>query len=283
MPQVLDRSTPFRDGFPSLTDPECFAAGEPLGWNIGFSGGLDSSSMLDMAVTIAEDPDLVRPFFMALLPDMDYTRFWVDYAKKRWGVTVDVYQHWALNWYIRRGLFRKWADTDCPRRTLPDIEREVRAHTGMRWIGYGYKSSDSIQRRGMLHPWPNGISQERSVFAPLKGWSLKRIRIYLEQQKIVQPLLEPYQSHGINLSPQCMHWLRRNWPGDYKRMLKAFPLAVAQADRYVAGPGKGSGRRIYNERRAAAAAELANAESRQDEAPGPDGQSLEGGAPDPAS
>lgn len=225
--------TPFRECFPALTDPDCFTAGEPLGWNIAFSGGCDSAVTVDMAVTIAEDADLVRPFMMTLLPDLDYTRFWVDYAKKRWGVTVDVYQHWALNWYIRRGVFRKWADTECPRRTLPNVEQEVRAHTGMRWIGYGYKSADSLQRRGMMNQWENGISQERSVFAPLKGWSTNRVRIYLENQRIVQPTLEEYQSHGINLSPACMHWLRKFWLGDYKRMLKAFPLAVAQADRYV--------------------------------------------------
>ncbi len=224
----------FHDSFPGFDDPRAFAAGDKLGYIIGFSGGVDSTIIIDMAVEHTQDPNLIYAFTMEMVPDLDYHMWWREYAWKRWQIRVHPYQHWAFSWYIRRGIFQLRGDPTYPRIVLADIERVVREDSGLRWIGYGYKALDSLQRRGMMNQWQYGIGWDRSVFAPLKEWNNRHTVEYLTKKRILPPITPEYASHGIDASPRCMHWLREYWPDDYERMLKAFPTAVAQADRWEA-------------------------------------------------
>lgn len=217
----------YRDSFPDLSD----LPGH--GYIIAYSGGSDSTVLTQMALEVAGDAYLVKPFMMSLLPyQLDYYRFYREFAQRRWGVTVKEYQHWSLSWLIRRGIFRYMADASWPRVTLADVEANARLDTGFRWIGYGYKSIDSLQRRGMMSKWKYGVCPEREVFCPLKDWADHHVQDFLLRKRLGQPLDPAYRTHGIDMSPECMHWLRRFWPADYAKMLKLFPLAVAQADRW---------------------------------------------------
>ena len=72
------------------------------------------------------------------------------------------------------------------------------------------------------------------MFCPLKDWADHHVTAFLQRKRIGRPLDPAFRSHGIGPSPECMHWLRKYWPEDYKRMLEMFPLAVAQADRWEA-------------------------------------------------
>ena len=51
------------------------------------------------------------------------------------------------------------------------------------------------------------------------------------QSAIPIPGTDGKRSSGISLTPESMEWLRAEWPDDYKRILKVFPYAKAQADR----------------------------------------------------
>ena len=75
-------------------------------------------------------------------------------------------EHWSLSWYKRRGIFRYMSDTSAPRVTLADVEERMRRTLGPRWIGYGYKSIDSLQRRGMMNKWPYGICEKPACVLP---------------------------------------------------------------------------------------------------------------------
>lgn len=202
------------------------------GLNIAWSGGRDSTVCLNMAIEATGDPQLINPFYMALIPGMDYTAFWRDFAWRRWQVRVREYQHWALSWFFRRGTFRLYADPTFPRVLLGDVQETIRRDSGFDWICYGYKSIDSLQRRGMMNSWENCISRKRKIFAPLKVWNNTMVDEYLQKKKLGLLLEDSHRTMGIDMSPRCMHWLREHWPADYQRMIRVFPLAVAQADRW---------------------------------------------------
>lgn len=216
----------YRESFPLLQ------YSDGMGYIIAWSAGKDSTALMEMAILASRDHRLVRPFIMTLLPGLDYYEFWKEYARRRWQVEVLEYQHWALSWYIRRGIFKLAADVTFPRVTLSDIEANVRADTGLRWIGYGYKSTDSLQRRGMMAQWHMGVSRDRYIFCPLKDWADRHVKAFLKYRKVTLPTDLQYRTSGIDLSPKCLHWLRQYWPRDYKKLIRNFPMATAQADRY---------------------------------------------------
>jgi 3'-phosphoadenosine 5'-phosphosulfate sulfotransferase (PAPS reductase)/FAD synthetase len=196
---------------------------------VAYSGGKDSLALMDLCVRAGRR---VEAFFMYFLPGLDYTRHWVEFAQRRWSVTVREYQHWGITYYLRRGVFRAAPDDDCPKLTILDIERAARQDSGIEWIGYGYKKIDSLQRRGFLtHDWPGGINEKRKCFAPLAEWNNTEVKAYLSRRGIPCPGIDGKRSTGISLTPECLEWLRDEWPDDYRRILKVFPYASGQADR----------------------------------------------------
>lgn len=194
---------------------------------IAYSGGKDSLATLDICCRAGK---CIEAFFMYFIPGMDYSDFWCRYAEQRWAIPVRRYQHWNTSYYLRHGLFRE--PVKAPKVTILDIEAAVREDSGLEWIGYGYKSIDSLQRRGMMNKWVDGINPVRKIFTPIKTWNNTDVRSYLSRRRIDIPVqINAKRSSGMDLSPQCMEWMRREWPDDYRRVLKIFPHAEAQADR----------------------------------------------------
>lgn len=170
---------------------------------------------------------------MYFLPGMDYTAYWCEFAERRWAVRVRQYQHWNTAYYLRRGVFREPLDVASV--SIGDIEYAVREDSGLDWIGYGYKKIDSLQRRGFLtKEWPRGLNAKRKAFTLIGGWNNTEVRAYLSRQRIPIPGIDGKRSTGISLTPECLEWLRDEWPDDYRRVLKVFPYAEAQADRAAA-------------------------------------------------
>ncbi len=169
------------------------------------------------------------------VPDMDYTRFWVSYAERRWGIKVRVYAHWMISRFLREGIFRNTV-MDVPQTKPQDAEALARLDSGLEWIGYGYRSTDSLERRGMMASWPGGICEKRRVFAPLKDWKTADVFNYLQRNHIVIPpdMKASGRQNGLDLKPSSLLFMREHWPDDYKRILKVFPNAAAQADRGLA-------------------------------------------------
>lgn len=194
---------------------------------LGYSGGKDSLALLDLCVRAGAR---VEAFFMYFLPGLDYTEYWCEFARNRWGVAVRQYQHWSTTYYLRRGVFRQAVDV--PSLSIQDIEFCARKDAGVEWIGYGYKKIDSLERRAFLgRDWPGGVNASAKKFTLLSEWNNTDVRSYLSRRRIPIPESDGRRSSGICLTPECLAWLRAEWPDDYRRILKTFPFAAAQADR----------------------------------------------------
>ena len=169
-------------------------------------------------------------FIMSFVPGMDYTAHWCDLAWERWRVKVREYQHWNVCYYLRGGIFCRGAD--CPIVTVSDVEACAKVDSGTDWCGWGFKKIDSLQRRGWLtKDWPKGRNEAKGQFTVIGDWSNTDVKNYLAARRLPIPGISGQRTTGINLLPENMLFLRTNWPNDYRRVLRAFPGAAAQADR----------------------------------------------------
>jgi phosphoadenosine phosphosulfate reductase len=198
---------------------------------IGYSGGKDSIAVVDLAVKRGLH---VEAFFMYFVPNMDYSAYWVEFAAKTWGIKVWQYLHWDTVTQLRAGTFRG-TQLAIPPISVTDIERKARTDSGIEWIGYGMRSQDSLERRGMMASWPGGVCGDArgKIFCPLKDWSARDVKAYLSRANLPIPKVgyRDTVGSGIDFEPETMAWLREFWPADYARILKIFPFAAAQADR----------------------------------------------------
>jgi 3'-phosphoadenosine 5'-phosphosulfate sulfotransferase (PAPS reductase)/FAD synthetase len=193
---------------------------------ISYSGGKDSLACCQIL------KDAGRRFscmYMFFIPGLDFSRFWCEYAADTFHVKVRQYQHWNTSNYLRNGIFR--SPVDVPAVSVKEVEAMAKRESGCEWIGYGYKSRDSLERRGILSMYVDGINAKEKRFAPIKDWSEKDVKAYLSRSGIIIPNLSYGRSVGVNVLPSSMLYLRENWPSDYDRVLQVFPGAAAQADR----------------------------------------------------
>lgn len=212
---------------------------------VAYSGGKDSLATLDLCLRAGKR---VEAFFMYFLPDMDYTEHWCSYAERRFRVKVHRLQHPMLSYYLRRGVFGG-AVEDCPAVAFNDVEALARERSGMEWVGYGYKMADSPSRRSYLTfmadwgvridpvtrkpvyaPYA-GQCEQLKRFTPILDWSDREVKAYLSRRNIMLPGMSDRKVNGIALIPSVLAQLREMWPEDYRRILRVFPEAAAQADR----------------------------------------------------
>jgi phosphoadenosine phosphosulfate reductase len=206
----------------------------PEGVLVAYSGGKDSLAVLELAIE-QYGRAKVRPFLMYFIKGLDYTDAMCGWAEQRYGVEVLRVQHWNTAGYLRHGIFCT-EHPDVPILKIKHVELHVRAETGLRWIGYGYRKQESLERRGMLsRDWPDGICAKRGAFAPIMDWSTKTTIQFLRHRRIPIPgeSSASGRASGIDLSPRTMAWIRATWPADYRRILKVFPNAGYQADRHA--------------------------------------------------
>lgn len=195
---------------------------------VAYSGGKDSVATVDLCVRAGKS---VEAFFMYFIPGLDYTEHWCAWAEKQWNIKVHRVQHWNTSYYLRRGVFMLADRMIVQKLTILDIESHVRQATGIEWIGYGYKSIDSLQRRGMMNKWDGGLDRKRKIFTPIKDWNDTDVKAYLSARHLPNGSLSGKRSTGIDLTAASLRYMRDNWPADYRRILSVFPLAAAQIDR----------------------------------------------------
>ena len=200
---------------------------------VSYSGGKDSLVVLDLAIE-RYGASKVEAFFMYFIPGLDYTRIQCATVEDRYGIRVHKVQHWLTSELLRDGVFCD-ERPDAPNVRIKDIERAVRVWSGKRWIGYGYRADESLERRAMLSRefQGKGVDPVRAAFAPIAYWSTREVRHYIRSHAIpISRVALSADVRGVTTSPASMHWLREHFPSDYARILRVFPYAEGQADRW---------------------------------------------------
>lgn len=188
--------------------------------------GKDSIALLDMLHARFKRVVCV---FMYVIPGLEHVERYIAYASHRYGVQFIQVPHYALPSMIRTGFMGIRQDAKCKTLTLSKITDSVRLQTGITWAVYGFKKSDSLNRRLMLGTYDGEcINRESKKLYPLSTWKNGDVRAYIRNNRLIEPINYggSAQSSGTDITDiNFLLWCRRYWPQDYKKIIDQFPLA----------------------------------------------------------
>ena len=187
--------------------------------------GKDSIALLDLLHPHFEEIVCV---YMYLVKGLRHIDRYLNYASAKYPNTKFIQvPHYALGSYIKTGYMGCRMNEAQRQFTMSDLTDAVRQRYGIDWAFFGFKQSDSMNRRIMLRRYERqAINRETKKCYPLSVYHNKDILEYIERNGLINP--ERYgkgQSSGTNISNiDYLLWLRSNHPDDLARVFEAFPL-----------------------------------------------------------
>jgi 3'-phosphoadenosine 5'-phosphosulfate sulfotransferase (PAPS reductase)/FAD synthetase len=140
--------------------------------------------------------------------------------------------HWDLARLMKYAVLRPHLNAMDNMRTMKkgDTEALARKRSGIDWISYGERLSDSFARR-LFWRKLDGIYEKgrRCTFIP--EWLDADVNGYMVAKKLPQPCTftdDHKRSSGFELTPNCLRWLKQHHPRDFETVLKVFPAAYVQ-------------------------------------------------------
>lgn len=116
-----------------------------------------------------------------------------------------------------------------------DTEDHLRRLTGIEWVAWGMRAADSIVRNAYLKRIQGVDAKTRRVY-PVWTWKKADVYGYLQARGIKPPKSVGGKFaagvSGVSLAPKTLSWMRREFPGDYQKILRVFPFAGAAVFRY---------------------------------------------------
>jgi len=160
--------------------------------------------------------------FEAKPPGLECVEEMLDFARKRWGVTIRQYPHWVLHKVLTGSLYNDGVDAGTlPKWDLRDIYTIAALEAGSRFVVTGAKRTDSIWRRRQLG------KQWADVVYPIVGWNKFDVLSYLEMHKLPIPASSGRAATGVDLSTPSLLWLHDTYPKDFEKVRASFPYVQA--------------------------------------------------------
>lgn len=186
--------------------------------------GKDSIALLELMAPHFKEIICV---YMFIVPGLSHINRYISYATNRYP-NIKFFQvpHFALSSYYRNGYMGCPVVEGQKLISFADLTESVRSQTGVDWAFYGFKKSDSMNRRLMLMGYrEEAINDAQRKCYPLSGYLNREVLEYIDRQELVRP--ESYgkgQSAGTNITDiDYLLFLRDNYPEDLKRVLQCFP------------------------------------------------------------
>lgn len=210
---------------------------------VGVSGGMDSVATLDVCVRSFR---VVRPYFMYVVPGLEFQERYLRYLERLYGVTIDRVPHWTLARIYRDSVLRHASDqTASLRKCRPaHFAAWIRARTGLWWLATGEKAGDSLERNTSMVR-DGAIQPSRGRVYPLAWWSTSDVQSYLASKRIVlppdynlnaasDPALRSQRgsSFGGIVTMREIVMIAERFPDDLAKIRRVFPLVDVQLQRW---------------------------------------------------
>lgn len=194
--------------------------------------GKDSIVMLDLCYPRFKRVVCV---YMYLLPGLKHIENYYHYAKARYpNVEFIQVPHYAYYNYVKYGFMGIKKNPKQREWTLSEITDKIREMTGIEWACYGFKQSDSLNRRIMLRTYVGEVGKMEAIFTkgkkfyPLSTYKNGEVLAYIEKEHLKSP--ETYggtgQSVGTDItSADYQQYLKDNYPEDLEKIYSVFPLS----------------------------------------------------------
>lgn len=191
--------------------------------------GKDSIVLLDLCYKKFKRVIVV---FMYLVKDLEYIMRYYNYAKAKYpNIEFVQVPHYALFNYIKTGYMGIKQNTKQRQWTLADITDKLREKLGVEWACYGFKQSDSLNRRLMLRSYTDGkeaINWKTKKFYPLSTYKNKEIMDFILDHRLKNPEVcgTNKQSSGVDIEDvEYQKYLKELFPADLEKIYKVFPMA----------------------------------------------------------
>lgn len=191
--------------------------------------GKDSIVLLDLCYKKFKRVIVV---FMYLVKDLEHIMRYYNYAKTKYpNIEFVQVPHYALFNYIKTGYMGIKQNTKQRQWTLADITDKLREKIGVEWACYGFKQSDSLNRRLMLRSYTDGkeaINWKTKKFYPLSTYRNKEIMDFILDHRLKNPEVcgTNKQSSGVDIEDvEYQKYLKELFPADLEKIYKVFPMA----------------------------------------------------------
>jgi sulfate adenylyltransferase subunit 2 len=189
--------------------------------------GKDSIALLDLLYPRFRR---VACLFQYMVKGLESELVYADYANRKYP-NIEFYQvpHFVLFTYIKTGCMGVEKDKEQRLYEMNDMNRMVKERLGIEWACFGFKQSDSFNRKLTLRSYKDGmeaICWRTRNFYPLSTYQNKDVLRYIRDNNLKQPTNYDGkgQSSGCVVNdPAYLEWLRDNWPNDYRKMRQAMP------------------------------------------------------------
>ena len=191
--------------------------------------GKDSIVLLDLCYKKFKRVIVV---FMYLVKDLEHIMRYYNYAKAKYpNIEFVQVPHYALFNYIKTGYMGIKQNTKQRQWTLSDITDKLREKLCVEWACYGFKQSDSLNRRLMLRSYTDGkeaINWKTKKFYPLSTYKNKEIMDFILDHRLKNPEVcgTNKQSSGVDIEDvEYQKYLKELYPEDLEKIYKVFPMA----------------------------------------------------------
>ena len=191
--------------------------------------GKDSIVLLDLCYKKFKRVIVV---FMYLVKDLEHIMRYYNYAKAKYpNIEFVQVPHYALFNYIKTGYMGIKQNTKQRQWTLSDITDKLREKLCVEWACYGFKQSDSLNRRLMLRSYTDGkeaINWKTKKFYPLSTYRNKEIMDFILDHRLKNPEVcgTNKQSSGVDIEDvEYQKYLKELYPEDLEKIYKVFPMA----------------------------------------------------------
>lgn len=183
-----------------------------------FSGGKDSIVSADLLRKHFRGK--ITWLYLYFVKGLQVIEPTLAYYSRAWG--VEIHQrpcHETLALLAKREGKRKKLYS------IGDIEKRYREEFEVEWICTGYRRDESLSRRGAMAKAPEGIDLKYKKIYPVANFSAKQILAYCKLYKFPLPLTYSLGAERSVWVPDAnqLIWLRSYFPGDYTRIVSAFP------------------------------------------------------------
>ena len=189
------------------------------------ASGKDSIAMLDL---VAPRFRRVVCVYMYTVKGLEHISRYIGWAQSRYANAAFVQvPHYAVSSYIKYGFLGCKTNPKQRLVTLADITDLARRQTGIEWAFFGFKQTDSLNRRVMLRTYDMEAICEKSHKAyPLSTYKNSDVLDYIETHGLIRPeRYGTHQSSGTAVNDiGYLLWLRDNFPGDLDKVIETYPL-----------------------------------------------------------
>ena len=187
--------------------------------------------------------DLMRPYFNEILcvymytvPELEHINKYIRYAEQKYNVKFVQVPHFVLYSYIKCGYMGIKKNEKTKYQNLANITDSIRLKYGIDWAFFGFKQSDSLNRRLMLRTYEdNAINYETKKCYPLSEWKNKDVLKYIETKQLINPIHYggTSQSSGAAINDiNFLLYIKKHYPNDYKKVISYFPLSELTVYKY---------------------------------------------------